>query len=272
MVASGASAVTLQDNADQPLFEPDPGTTPLWRKLQISGLYDAATEIESTVEQLRSATGLAIAQYRVEILEDKDWVRSWMDSYQPMPMGRRLWICPSWLQPPDASAVNLILDPGMAFGTGTHPTTSMCLQWLDAAAIDGKTAIDYGCGSGILAIAALLLGADSAIATDSDPQAIIATRSNAERNQVASERLHLCYPQDMADVAAADILLANILAGTLSTLAPEITSLVKIGGQLVLSGILQQQAEQVMAAYPAFEFTPPREQDGWVLLAGTRIA
>jgi ribosomal protein L11 methyltransferase len=272
MLASGASAVTLQDNADQPLFEPDPGTTPLWRKLQISGLYDASTEIEPIVEQMRSRDELAIGQHRVEILEDKDWVRSWMDSYQPMPMGQRLWICPSWLQPPDASAVNLILDPGMAFGTGTHPTTSMCLQWLDAATLDGKTVIDYGCGSGILAIAALLLGADSAIATDNDPQAIAATRSNAERNQVASESLQLCYPRDMVDAAAADILLANILAGTLSTLAPKITPLIKIGGQIVLSGILQQQTGQVMEAYPAFEFVPSREQEGWILLAGRRLA
>ena len=270
LLSTGASAVTLQDNADQPLFEPDPGTTPLWRNLLISGMYDAATDIEAIVAQLRSQSGLVLGQHRVEILEDKDWVRTWMDSYQPMPMGQRLWICPSWLQPPDANAVNLVLDPGMAFGTGTHPTTSMCLQWLDAAAVEGKTVIDYGCGSGILAIAALLLGADSGIATDIDPQAIAATRSNAERNQVDDHRLRLCYPQDMVDAAPADILLANILAGPLSSMAPQISALVKVGGQIVLSGILRQQACEVISAYPEFSFDTPRELDEWVLLAGIK--
>lgn len=272
LLGSGASAVTLQDNADQPLFEPDPGTTPLWRNLLISGMYDAATNIEAIVEQLRSQPELVFGQHRVEILEDKDWVRSWMDSYQPMPMGQRLWICPSWLQPPDPGAVNLVLDPGMAFGTGTHPTTSMCLQWLDATAVAGKTVIDYGCGSGILAIAALLLGADSGIATDIDPQAIAATRSNAERNQVDDHKLQLCYPRDMVDAAPADILLANILAGPLSSMAPQISALVKAGGQIVLSGILQQQAFEVISAYPEFSFDTPRELDGWVLLAGIKGA
>jgi ribosomal protein L11 methyltransferase len=165
--------------------------------------------------------------------------------------------------------VNLVLDPGLAFGTGTHPTTAMCLQWLDGADIDGKTVIDYGCGSGILAIAALLLGAESAIATDIDPQALAATSANAERNRVSGERLQVCHPQAVPTTTA-DLLLANILAGPLIALAPEITALVNSGGQIVLSGILQQQAAELMAAYSAFDFAPPREREGWVLLTARR--
>ncbi len=270
LLENGAASVTLQDSADQALFEPAPGETPLWQQVRISGLYDADSAIERIVESLQSRPELAIARHQVEILEDKDWVRSWMDSYQPMAMGRRLWICPSWLQPPDPGAVNLVLDPGLAFGTGTHPTTAMCLRWLDRQDPGGNSVIDYGCGSGILAIAALLLGAASAVATDIDPQAIAASQANAERNRVNDQRLTLCYPADMAATGPVDILLANILAGPLSDLAPQISPLVRPGGRIVLSGILSAQAAAVMAAYPQFEFSNPVSEDGWVLLEGTR--
>jgi ribosomal protein L11 methyltransferase len=271
LLECSAAAVTLQDSADQPLFdEPDTESAKLWQRVQISGMFDAAVDIDAIMRQLQSQPGLDIGRHRVEILEDKDWVRSWMDSYQAMPMGGRLWICPSWLQPPDQAAVNLVLDPGMAFGTGTHPTTAMCLRWLDAQSLAGKTIIDFGCGSGILAIAALLLGAESACGTDIDPQAIAASQSNAQRNQVDENRLHLCFPEDMTDVEPADIVLANVLAGPLIKLATTIGALVKPGGHLVLSGILQQQAGQVSAAYPDFDFAAPREEDGWVLLTATR--
>lgn len=266
MLEAGAAAVTLQDSADQPLFEPDPGTTPLWQNVRISGMYTAATDLERLLANLQTRLGHSLPLYRAEILEDKDWVRSWMDSYQPMPMGQRLWICPSWLSPPRADAVNLVLDPGMAFGTGTHPTTAMCLRWLDAHEVDGLDVIDYGCGSGILAIAALLLGAVRATGTDIDPQAITASRANAERNQVTEAQFTLCYPREMHDAAAADLVLANILAGPLTSLSSNISPLVKAGGQLLMSGILAEQAPDIIAAYPEFEFAPTVEDDGWVLL------
>ena len=272
LLDSGAASVTLQDSEDQPLFEPTPGETPLWQQVTVSGLFDAGTDLEPIVTNLRARGDLVIAGHRLEILEDKDWVRSWMDDYQPLPMGERLWICPSWLEPPDRKATNLILDPGMAFGTGTHPTTAMCLRWLDGAHLEGSRVIYYGCGSGILAIAALLLGATEAVGTDIDPQALQASRANAERNGIPEERLQLCFPQAMADVAPSPLLVANILAGPLASLAPQITPLVQPGGSLLLSGILAYQGESVMHAYPAFSFALPREQEGWLLLEGRRNA
>lgn len=269
LLECGAATVSLQDSADQPLFDEPSESTRLWRQILISGMFDAATDIDAVQQQLLSRTDLSIGHHRQEILEDKDWVRTWMDSYQPIAMGNRLWICPSWLTPPDPGAVNLILDPGMAFGTGTHATTAMCLRWLDSTDLPGKKIIDFGCGSGILAIAGLLLGADTAVATDIDSQAITATRNNAERNRVI-DRLQLCYPGELSSMPAADLVLANILAGPLVNLCSTISQLVKPGGKLVLSGILEQQAEQVIRAYPQFDFVSPHQQDGWVMLQATR--
>lgn len=270
LLQCGAATVSLQDCADQPLFDEPGESTRLWRRVKISGMFDAAADVDTIAQQLASQGDLGIANHSQEILEDKDWVRAWMDSYQPMAMGERLWICPSWLAAPDPAAVNLVLDPGMAFGTGTHPTTAMCLRWLDSAELRGKTIVDYGCGSGILAIAALLLGAQSAIATDIDGQAITATRDNARRNGLSEQQLKLCYPGALGSEEPADLLLANILAGPLAQLAPQISSLVKAGGDLVLSGILAQQAEALMTAYPEFDFVQPWHQDGWVMLHGRR--
>lgn len=270
LLSAGAASVTLEDNADQPILEPALGETPLWNQTRVTGLFTAETNTEQALTIAASSFGSELPNHRWELLEDKDWERAWMENFHPLCFGQRLWICPSWKEPPEPDAVNLMLDPGLAFGTGTHPTTALCLQWLDGHDVKGKTVIDYGCGSGILAIAALLLGADSGIATDIDPQAITATRSNAERNQIDDHRLRLCYPQDMADAAPADILLANILAGPLSSMAPQISALIKVGGQIVLSGILRQQACEVISAYPEFSFDTPRELDEWVLLAGIK--
>lgn len=270
LLTSGAAAVTLQDGAGQALFQVLPGEAPLWDQLTVSGLFDAATDMEAVIAGLRTRDALATCRHRLEILEDKDWVRSWMDSYQPIAIGERLWICPSWLEPSRPEAVNLLLDPGQAFGTGTHPTTAMCLRWLEACDLGGLRLIDYGCGSGILAIAGLLLGASHAVATDIDPVALEATRDNARQNGIASERLQLCLPAQLAPDCAADIVLANILAGPLASLAPALTRLVRPGGALVLSGILREQAAEVMAAYPEFTFEPAQVEDEWVLLAALR--
>ena len=194
LLATGAVAVTLEDNADQPLLEPGVGETPLWNQTRLTGLYPADTDMKCVLQDIPD-TLLQQANQRVEILEDKDWEREWMQHYRPMQFGRRLWVCPSWLQPPEPGAVNLLLDPGLAFGTGTHPTTALCLEQLDTMSLGGQTVVDYGCGSGILAVAALKLGAVLALGVDNDPQALAASRDNAARNNIAPENFPVAFPE-----------------------------------------------------------------------------
>ncbi|GGY73717.1 50S ribosomal protein L11 methyltransferase [Marinobacter zhanjiangensis] len=275
LMEMGADAVTMEDAADQPIFEPDPGTTPLWSDTRVTGLFDADQDIDRICADIRDAwhqqTQQELAEIDVTLVEDKDWERAWMDDFTPLRFGRRLWIVPSWHDAPDPEAANLLLDPGLAFGTGTHPTTALCLEWLDGAEVEGRQVIDYGCGSGILALAALLLGADHAIGVDTDAQALEASRDNARRNQVEDARLDLYLPGDDPDTRA-DILLANILAGPLVELAPTLATRVSPGGHLVLSGILAQQAREVMAAYePWFIMDEPEQREEWIRLTGRRI-
>lgn len=266
----GAVSVTFMDAEDQPIFEPDLGTTPLWSHTHLLALFEGDADGEQVLAHLRLLTGDPLPEHQVERIEDQDWERSWMDNFQPMRFGRRLWIVPSWHAAPEPDAVNLLLDPGLAFGTGTHPTTALCLQWLDGQALEGCSVLDFGCGSGILAIAALLLGAERAVGTDIDPQALEASRDNASRNGIDPARFPLYLPQDLPDEQA-DVVVANILAGPLVQLAPQITARVKHGGRLALSGILAEQADEVRAAYAeAFELDPTAEQDGWVRISGVR--
>ncbi|AYC34495.1 50S ribosomal protein L11 methyltransferase [Pseudomonas cavernae] len=266
----GAVSVTFMDAEDQPIFEPDLGTTPLWTHTHLLALFEADTDAASLLAHLQLLTGAALPAHQVERIEDQDWERSWMDNFQPMRFGRRLWIVPSWHAAPEPEAVNLLLDPGLAFGTGTHPTTALCLEWLDAQDLNGRTVIDFGCGSGILAIAALLLGAQQAVGTDIDPQALEASRDNAGRNGIEPARFPLYLPADLPPQPA-QVVVANILAGPLVQLATQITSLVQPGGLLALSGILAEQAEEVRAAYSqAFDLDPTAEKDGWVRLSGRR--
>ena len=193
---------------------------------------------------------------KVELLEDKDWVREWMDHFHPMQFGERLWICPSWRDVPNPDAVNVMLDPGLAFGTGTHPTTALCLQWLDGLDLAGKTVVDFGCGSGILGIAALKLGAARVIGIDIDPQAIQASRDNAERNGVA-DQIELYLPADQPQDVEADVVVANILAGPLRELAPLIAGHGKAGSLMALSGVLESQAPELETIYGQwFEMDP----------------
>lgn len=270
LMDTGAVSVTLQDDADQPILEPALGETPLWDATRITGLFDADIDTGAVSLMLLSQLPAAPLQVKWEQLEDKDWEREWMDNFHPIQCGNRLWICPSWKQPPEAAAVNLMLDPGLAFGTGTHPTTFLCLQWLDGQALEGKTLVDFGCGSGILGIAALLLGARQVTGVDIDPQALLATRDNAARNQLPSDAMPVYLPKD-APAAEVDIMLANILAGPLVELAPLLSGQVRTGGQLCLSGILASQAQTVMAAYPAFRFDPVAQKEEWVRLTGTKM-
>lgn len=266
----GAVSVTFMDAEDQPIFEPDLGTTPLWTHTHLLALFEDGTDEAALLAHLQLLTGGELPQHQVEIVEDQDWERSWMDNFKPMRFGRRLWIVPSWHEAPEPEAVNLLLDPGLAFGTGTHPTTALCLEWLDGQELAGDTVLDFGCGSGILAIAALLLGARQALGTDIDPQALEASRDNATRNGIDPALFPVYLPADLpADQA--DVVVANILAGPLVSLAGQLTSLVKPGGRLALSGILAEQAEEVRAAYAdAFELEPTAERDGWVRISGRR--
>jgi ribosomal protein L11 methyltransferase len=266
----GAVSVTFMDAEDQPIFEPDLGTTPLWSHTHLLALFEADTDPAALLAHLALLTGGPLPAHQVEQIADQDWERSWMDNFQPLRFGQRLWIVPSWHQPPEPQAVNLHLDPGLAFGTGTHPTTALCLEWLDGQSLHDCNVLDFGCGSGILAIAALLLGAKQACGTDIDPQALEASRDNATRNGIDAARFPLYLPSEMpADTF--DLVLANILAGPLVQLAPTISQHVRQGGYLVLSGILAEQAEEVRAAYQAdFILDPTAEKDGWVRISGVR--
>ena len=271
LLAAGAQSVTFLDAADQPIFEPDPGDTPLWTATRVVALFDEAQRFEPVRLALADRFGAAAAaRIELEALEDRDWERAWMDHFQPMRFGHHLWVVPTGMAAPeDPEAVVLDLDPGLAFGTGTHPTTALCLQWLDGHPPRGRTVLDFGCGSGILAIAALKLGAARALGTDIDDQALWASRENAVRNGVEA-RLALMLPGDLPGEPV-DLLLANILANPLIQLAPRLAALVRPGGQLLLSGILAEQADSVMAAYASWiRFSPPMEREGWVCLAGTK--
>lgn len=267
----GAAAVTLADGADEPLFEPPPGATPLWQATVVSALFDPTLDAEQLIIALRDLSGLALSEYQAEPLADQVWERAWMADFKPMSFGTRLWIVPSNCAPEDAHAINLKLDPGLAFGTGTHETTALCLNWVDAAKLDGKMVLDFGCGSGILAIAALLCGAQSATGTDIDPQALLASTDNAGQNGVA-ERLALCLP-DALPPEQVDVLLANILAAPLIDLAEQLAGRCKPQADIVLSGILAPQAAGVLAAYaPWFAMDAPVQRGDWVRLTGKRLA
>ncbi|MGS9689694.1 50S ribosomal protein L11 methyltransferase [Pseudomonas aeruginosa] len=268
----GAVSVTFMDAEDQPIFEPDLGTTPLWSRTHLLALFEADTDETALLTHLALLTGGDLPEHHVEEIADQDWERSWMDNFQPMRFGRRLWIVPSWHAAPEPDAVNLLLDPGLAFGTGTHPTTALCLEWLDGQELAGRQVLDFGCGSGILAIAALLLGAERAVGTDIDPQALEASRDNASRNGIEPARFPVYLPADLPQ-RQADVLVANILAGPLVSLAPQLTGLVRPGGLLALSGILAEQAAEVRAAYSAhFDLDPTAEREGWIRISGRRRA
>ena len=274
LMEMGADAVSMEDAADQPLYEPDPGTTPLWSQTTVTGLFDSDRDIEQLCADVRNAwhqqTQQALPEIEVTLVEDKDWERAWMDDFQPLKFGERLWIVPSWHEAPDPDAANLMLDPGLAFGTGTHPTTALCLEWLDGQDVQGKQVIDYGCGSGILGLAALLLGANLVIGVDTDPQALEASRENARRNGVDDSKLALYLPEDEPDKQA-DVMLANILAQPLIGLAPHLASRTRPGGDLVLSGILSNQVREVVAAYePWFVMDEPEQREEWIRLTGRR--
>ena len=266
----GALSVTLEDAADDPVLEPAPGETPLWPTIRVKALFpdDADRQWIATMMG-RRLPGTPAPHF--EPVVDKAWEREWLKDFGPMRFGRRLWVCPGGQPAGDPDAVRIELDPGLAFGTGTHPTTAMCLEWLDGHEPTGKDVVDYGCGSGILAIASLKLGAARVLAMDIDPQALIATRENALRNGI-DRGLTVTDDPRLPD-RSTDLLVANILAGPLVELAPRFAEVVRPGGQVVLSGILAGQADTVTAAYrPCFDISLAATRDGWGLLCGRRRA
>ena len=274
----GALSVTLldahADTADeQAILEPAVGETPMWSQLVLCALFEAGTDRSGLIHVLGELLpDLEPEQIVFRMVADQDWTRVWMDQFHPMRFGTRLWIYPWNIEPSvDAGAVVVRLDPGLAFGTGTHPTTALCLEWLDANDIVGRTVIDYGCGSGVLAIAAALLGAQRVIAVDNDPQALQSSRDNAERNGVA-ERIELHLP-DTDGGAPAECLVANILAGPLFELAPRFSSRVEAGGRIALSGILDGQQAELLERYAEwFEDLHVTVREDWVRIDGRRRA
>lgn len=269
LLTLGALSITLQDAADQPVYEPALNTTPLWQQTRVVGLFSDDIEI-SLLEQQIAESYDPTPIYQIVTLADQEWTRTWMQDFHPMRFGQRLWICPTWEQPPDPQAINIFLDPGLAFGTGTHPTTALCLTWLDAQTdLTGKTIIDYGCGSGILAVAAAKLGATTLWCVDNDPQALLATIENAEKNQV-SQQMTTCLPEDLPNLRA-DCLLANILANPLITLEKHFAHLLKIKGFIVLSGILQEQTDDIVNCYRSdFTILDIAEQEGWIRIVAQK--
>ena len=246
----GALSVTYLDAEDVPIYEPELNETKIWQNTVVVALY----ELDAESELIRIALFAKfpeniLTDWKSEVLEDQDWERAWMEYYHPMKFADKLWVCPTGQEKNEAGTVCLILDPGLAFGTGTHPTTALCLEWLASHDLTDKIVIDYGCGSGILAVAAVLLGAKQAYAIDIDPQAITATLANAQKNQVCDKIK--CYLPEQFTPVMVDVVLANILAKPLIELAPVIMGLVKPEGHLVLSGILNEQADTVSAAYQA---------------------
>lgn len=265
---AGALSVTLEDNADQPIFEPELGETPLWHETRVTGLFPADINSRELGASIIAHAKITEAQTHWHVLEDKDWEREWMSHYHPIQCNDNFWVCPSWTDVPDPHAINLMLDPGLAFGTGTHPTTFLCLQWLAKQNFRDKTVIDYGCGSGILGIAALLLGARNAAGVDIDPQALLASKENAIRNGIAPEHFPVFFPSKCPQ-GGNDFVLANILAGPLVDLADTLLALLKPGGQICLSGVLANQKEALVEAYShAIAFEEINEKDTWICLSG----
>lgn len=264
---TGALSITLTDKNDDPVLEPEPGTTPLWPDVIVTALYAEEVEAQRAKHVLSDHYNHLL--FTLSKLADQDWERVWMDDFKPQRFGKRFWICPSWHEPPEPEAINLILDPGLAFGTGTHPTTSLCLNWLDQAELNGKTVIDYGCGSGVLALATLKLGAAKVQAIDIDEQALQATASNALINNIDDKALTIGFPEILNDKV--DLLIANILLAPLMELGKKFRDLLKDKGQLVVSGILIEQAPSLIESYQAdFIHELSLEHEGWSLLVFNR--
>ena len=262
----GAVSATLTDAHDQPLFEPDWDNLPMWDDTQVVGLFTHDADIQTVIQTLSERLNRETFHYHVTELADQEWTTAWQQYYQPMCFGKSFWVCPTGYTVADKYATTLVLDPGLAFGTGTHPTTALCLSYLSQLALMRKTIVDYGCGSGILAIAALLMGGKQAIAIDNDPQACLACKNNAMKNNITDEQLQV-YLSNQTPPVKADIVIANILANTLIELSSTLLSHLKPKGLLILSGILSNQVPRIKEHFQSMTFHC-YEQDGWACLVG----
>ena len=272
----GAVSVTLDDAENQDLLEPLPGETPLWNKVIVTGIYAQEDDEQIDVAALETFIKVQLPDepLRSEFLEDQEWERTWMDAYEPIQIGEKYWIVPEWMEAPEADAVNIKLDPGLAFGTGNHASTFLCLQWLGKTDVKDKIVIDYGCGSGILGVAALLLGAKKVYATDIDPQAVLATQQNAELNGVL-ENLYVGLPEEFnAEIGdqKANVFVANILAGPLMALASEFSTLIKPEGEFALAGVIEEQVDEVSKVYSEFFdiLLVEKRDENWCRISGKR--
>lgn len=260
----GASAITFHDGGDQPIFEPSKTTPRIWEKTVVVGLFDSELDLSPLKNQLSTYDVITVD------VADEDWVRRSLDSFQPIKFGKKLWVTPSWQSPPEPEAINVVLDPGLAFGTGSHPTTSLCLTWLDENIQSEQQVIDYGCGSGILGIAALKLGAKQVFAVDNDEQALESANQNCKQNNLHPPVFVTFLPEDLP-IIQADLVIANILAQPLINLAPTLAALTRPGGKILLSGILTDQVENIIIAYNHwFRMQQPVFKEKWVSLAGIR--
>jgi len=272
MLELDALSISIGDAGDEPIYEPLPGTTPLWQESILTATFDAETDHESLFQRISGALPDHLASgLRQHSLRDRDWEQAYQQHFKPINCAPGLWIVPSWSEPPEPRATVIELDPGLAFGTGSHPTTALCLAWLAANNPDGIRVIDYGCGSGILAIAAVKLGATQVGAVDIDAQAISASESNVRANDIDAGQVRISTPETMQSEPV-ELLMANILAGPLVELAPRFAELVKPGGQILLSGILKSQLEDIQLAYqPWFALAGPAYREDWVCISGKRI-
>jgi ribosomal protein L11 methyltransferase len=270
LLSTGATAITLHDKDKQAIFEPNPGDTPLWEHVQITGLYTIDTDLDSIKEQLYQHIPKDVV-FHIEQIEDEDWQNAWKKNLSPIQFGPNFWICPSWCDIPNPTAINVILDPGLAFGTGTHPTTALCLEWIATNVNQNDTVLDFGCGSGILGIAAAKLGASQVYCVDCDPQALFSTQENAEKNKISRNQLLTYYPEELTTKFQVNIVIANILANPLEELAQTLANHVKPSGNIVLSGILTTQVEHLITIYNKwFENLTVTTKEDWVRITGIK--
>ncbi len=274
MEAANALSITWQDAADDPVLEPLPGETPLWEHLIITALFDFETDLSELSNLLRvNKKNWQIESFLIETIIDQDWERVWMKNFHPMQFGENLWVYPSNHKIPKDQSVKILLDPGLAFGSGTHPTTALCLEWLDKNPPKDNRVIDYGCGSGILALASVKLGANDVLATDIDPQALIATKDNMQRNDIDEEFIDCYLSEELNsdDHSPFDLVLANILCGPLLKLFPHLSALTRPSGKLVISGLLSEQSDDLINTYSkSFKDFDIQEKEGWVRISATR--
>lgn len=271
----GALAITLTDAENQPILEPKPGEMPLWQKITITSLFEEDAELQPILNELTQTFSSALlTKARVEILANQAWERTCLVDFKPLSIADgRLWICPTWVEPPEPKAINVRLDPGLAFGSGTHETTQLCLEWLACHLQPGESIIDYGCGSGILTIASAKLGANNIWAIDYDSQALQATRTNWQTNQLPDDKLHLSTPENLLNTIVVDVIVANILAEPLCQLVNTFATHLHPGGHLILSGLLQHQIMSVLEYYPQASWTLTHQKimGDWACLALQRL-